>query len=236
MSYDGWAVLGRVALEPVGRPRGRLRRVRTHGYAVLLTATRRPGALTPTRLSPTGTGRGDLVEAPGDLSLAEDLPDRPDPSRASFRHVTGDADQIETAGYRDPTAVWFPARRGSTGRPGGWGASPPRGQTHVECSASSTVAGWTCWSISRLASISGSDSPGLPSGHRASTSLARRQPVSGEPGHSSAWGASGPSRTHSGRDARMRCARAASRWACASRATFSYFSPAHRPSAATWPT
>jgi hypothetical protein len=40
------------ALEPVERPRGRLRRVRTHVYATLLTATRRPGALSPTRLSP----------------------------------------------------------------------------------------------------------------------------------------------------------------------------------------
>ena len=40
------------ALEPVGRPHRRLRRVRTHVYATLLTATRRPGALSPTRLSP----------------------------------------------------------------------------------------------------------------------------------------------------------------------------------------
>jgi hypothetical protein len=55
------------ALEPVGRPRGRLRRVRTHVYAVLLTATRRPDTRTPARLgTPPEPAEGDAVDAAGD--------------------------------------------------------------------------------------------------------------------------------------------------------------------------
>ena len=44
------------ALEPVGEPHRRLRRVRTHVYAMLLTATRHPGVLTQPAGGPMGTG------------------------------------------------------------------------------------------------------------------------------------------------------------------------------------
>jgi hypothetical protein len=116
------------ALEPVGRPRGRLRRGGTHGYATLLTATCRPGALSPSRLSPPPeSGEGNLVEPPGDRSLAEGLPDRRIPAAPASATSPGTRTRSRPPGYRDPTAVWFPARRGSTGRPRRWGASPPRG-------------------------------------------------------------------------------------------------------------
>ena len=60
---------------------------------------------------------------PGDLSLAGACRIGRIPSRASFRQVTGDADQIETAGSRDPTAVVFLLGAGRPVGPGGWGAT-----------------------------------------------------------------------------------------------------------------
>jgi hypothetical protein len=106
------------ALEPVRRPRGRLRRVETHVYATLLTATRRPGALSPTRLSPTGTGRGGSGR-----TAWRPLPGRGpagsggSPAAPASAKSPGTRTRSRPPGYRDPTAVCFPARRGSTGRP-----------------------------------------------------------------------------------------------------------------------
>ena len=69
MSYDGWVVPGAwFALEPVGR----LRRVRTtHVYAMLLTATRRSGALTDNSspIASQGANRGENGSSAGEGSL-----------------------------------------------------------------------------------------------------------------------------------------------------------------------
>jgi hypothetical protein len=85
MSYDGWAVLGRGSPWSLwGDPIGRFRRVRTHVYAVLLAATRRPGAWLPSRLNRQGNR---LTEMP--YHAPRPRPDRSSPrsgmpSRSSF--------------------------------------------------------------------------------------------------------------------------------------------------------
>ena len=92
--------------------------------------------------APTGTGRGDLVEPPGDLSLARGLPDRADPQPR----------QLPPSHRRTrsrPPGIAIPPQCGfllGAGRPVGSGGSggSPRGGRHRWSVVSATAAGWTC--------------------------------------------------------------------------------------------
>ena len=87
-----------LALEPVGRPHRRLRRVRTHVYAMLLAATRRPGAWVPPRLNRQWKRLTGMPSHRPETAC----PDRSSPGSAgcgagrASAQVTGEADQTWT--------------------------------------------------------------------------------------------------------------------------------------------